>query len=66
MCRLFDANLLWIQEVTLYFYVISAVGAKRVLQRAVGTSDVRTMMLPSPHPQNQSDISQQLLLQLLV
>lgn len=53
MRRLFDVHLLWIQEVTLYFYVISAAGAKPVLQRVVGTSDVWTIMFtcpPTPHP----------------
>lgn len=32
MCRLFDVNLLWVQEVTLYFYEISAVAAKLAVQ----------------------------------
>lgn len=48
MCRLFDVKLLWIHEVTLYFYVISAVGAKLAVKRRKGfdASDVLTFTQP--------------------
>ena len=36
ICRLFDANLLWIQEVTLYLHEISAAAAKQAVQRRRG------------------------------
>lgn len=36
ICRLFDANLLWIQEVMLYLHEISDDAAKRAVQRTRG------------------------------
>ncbi len=57
MCRLFDVNLLWIQEVTWCFYAISAAVAKLTLLRRRGcdTSDVSTVARSHDPHQKKTD-----------